>query len=97
MVNVIKKYINYLRDNPQGYWFKRRLIGWGWTPAKWQGWLFLAIWLCSVFYTTFLVESNFATEEEKAFALLPAMGLLIAMLIMVAYGTGEKPKWSFGK
>ncbi len=36
---MIKEYIAYLKDNPQGYWFKRKLYGWGWTPAKWQGWV----------------------------------------------------------
>ena len=30
---MIKEYIAYLKDNPQGYWFKARLYGWGWAPA----------------------------------------------------------------
>ena len=35
---MLKEYRAYLKDNPKGYWFKRKLYGWGWTPAKWQGW-----------------------------------------------------------
>jgi hypothetical protein len=34
---MFKKYIEYLKDNPQGYWFKRKVWGWGWTPVTWQG------------------------------------------------------------
>src|SRR3989344_3809139 len=38
-------YTEYLRVNPKGYWFKRKLYGWGWVPVRWQGWLFLAAWI----------------------------------------------------
>ena len=31
---MIKEYIAYLKDNPQGYWFKARLYGWGWVPVN---------------------------------------------------------------
>jgi len=31
-------YIEYVRDNPRRYWFKRKLFGWGWTPVTRQGW-----------------------------------------------------------
>ena len=27
----------YIRNNPKGYWFKRKLYGWGWFPVKWEG------------------------------------------------------------
>jgi len=40
---MIKEYIAYLKDNPQGYWFKAKLYGWGWDPAIWQGWLVLLV------------------------------------------------------
>ena len=51
---MIKKYLNYLNDNPQGYWFKAKLYGWGWTPAKWQGWLVVLTYiiLISIFIIT---------------------------------------------
>jgi hypothetical protein len=34
-MKLFKEYTDYLKDNPQGYWFKRKLYGWGWTPARW--------------------------------------------------------------
>jgi hypothetical protein len=30
---MFKRQLDYLRNNPQRYWFKRKLYGWGWTPA----------------------------------------------------------------
>ena len=34
---MLQKYLSYMRDNPEGYWFKAKLYGWGWTPVTWQG------------------------------------------------------------
>ena len=31
---MLKQYIAYLKDNPQGYWFKAKLYGWGWVPVN---------------------------------------------------------------
>src|SRR5262245_12007807 len=44
-MNFLSRYIRYLKDNPEQYWFKRRTYGWGWVPATWQGWLTLLIFL----------------------------------------------------
>lgn len=38
MKNNLEKYLEYLKDNPEGHWFRAKLYGFGWTPAKWQGW-----------------------------------------------------------
>ncbi len=27
---MIKKYLNYIKDNPEHYWFKAKIYGWGW-------------------------------------------------------------------
>ena len=42
---MIKEYVSYLKDNPNGYWFKRKLYGWGWTPATWQGWFAIGVYV----------------------------------------------------
>ena len=42
---MIKEYIKYLKDNPQEYWFKAKLYGWGWTPVKWQGWCVIFLYI----------------------------------------------------
>ncbi|HBO16419.1 MAG: hypothetical protein UR69_C0003G0030 [Candidatus Moranbacteria bacterium GW2011_GWE2_35_2-] len=97
---MFKEYIAYLKDNPKGYWFKRKLYGWGWTPTKWQGW-------CVIFLYILLILSLVLTREEAipgnpdsgsnflTFA-LPIIVLTI-LLIVVAYKKGEKPRWQWGK
>lgn len=96
---MLKKYIAYLKDNPKDYWFKAKLYGWGWTPAKWQGW-------CVVFIYILLILSLVLTREEAipgnpdsgsnflTFA-LPII-VLTVLLIIVAYKKGEKPRWQWG-
>ena len=96
---MIKEYINYLKDNPQGYWFKAKLYCWGWVPVKWQGWAVLLIYVALL--ATLIVSrekdipgnpdsgSNFLT-----FA-LPII-VLTAILIFICYKKGEKPRWQWG-
>ena len=42
---MINKYIEYFKNNPEGYWFKRKIYGWGWTPVKWQGWVTILVFV----------------------------------------------------
>ena len=85
---MIKEYIKYLKDNPRGYWFKARLYGWGWTPATWQGWLVLAIWLVLVLFFAFKLEfiqkiSNMvlAFSEKRPYLFYPIMFLIAYQLV----------------
>lgn len=85
---MFKKYFDYIRDNPHGYWFKRKPFGWGWTPVKWQGWLVILVYIALIVTLTLNREkvilgnpdsgSNFLT-----FA-LPII-VLTVLLIFVCY------------
>ena len=96
---MLKEYINYLKDNPQGHWFKAKLYGWGWTPAKWQGWFIILVYIAIIFTLVFTREeailgnpdsgSNFLTF---AFPII----LLTTLLIFICYKKGEKPRWQWG-
>jgi hypothetical protein len=34
-----------------GYWFRAKRYGWGWgLPAKWQGWLILAVYVALIIF-----------------------------------------------
>ena len=82
----------------QRYWFKRKLFGWGWQPATWEG------WLAFIGYT-FLVIGNFffryadRIEEHDAIAYRFVFDtvLLTIALILICVRTGEKPRWQWGK
>ncbi|OGJ01455.1 hypothetical protein A3G98_00890 [Candidatus Nomurabacteria bacterium RIFCSPLOWO2_12_FULL_37_8] len=92
---MFKRYVSYLKDNPSKYWFKAKLYGWGWTPATWQGWLVLAIWLVLVLFFAFAIDEHSPTREIVLTFILPLV-LLTVTLIRICYKTGEKPRWQWG-
>lgn len=96
---MIKEYLPYLKDNPQGHWFKAKLYGWGWTPAKWQGWLVLFFYAVLISILVLIREKDIPGNPDSGsnfltFA-LPFIVLTI-LLIFIAYKKGEKPHWQWG-
>ena len=94
-MNIFKKYSEYLRDNPEGYWFKRKLYGWGWTPARWQGWVVLVVYIIGVMAFAFTIDENSPSREVMFTGILPIILLTIG-LIRICYKKGEKPRWQWG-
>lgn len=92
---MIKEYVSYLKDNPNGYWFKRKLYGWGWTPATWQGWFIMGAYLLCILGFAFTIDENSPTREVVFTFLLPVVILTIALL-RICYKKGESPKWQWG-
>jgi hypothetical protein len=88
---MLKEYIAYLKDNPQGLWFKRKLYGWGWTPATWQGWVVMAIGLAIVFAGVYVGELD---DAPGAAGLGGVLG--IGFIIFFCIRKGEKPRWQWG-
>lgn len=90
------EYIAYLKDNPEGYWFKRKLYGYGWTPATWQGWTVMGVYLLFVFTLTLVVAPQLPESELLEVVLLPVFGAT-AVLLAITWKTGESLKWQWGK
>lgn len=95
-MNIIKRHIEYLKNNPEGYWFKRKLYGWGWTPATWQGWLTLALFIGIFvwFFVPMLSNPNPSPNDILLFVLKTVAW--VATLIGVCYVKGEPPAWQWG-
>lgn len=89
---MIKEYIDYLKDNPQGLWFKRKLYGWGWVPVRWQGWLVVAVAIGLVVFGIYVGE----TDDAPGAA---GLGVLLAVVLVFIFGywKGEKPRWQWGR
>lgn len=87
----IQKLFAYYKDNPQGYWFKRKLYGWGWVPVRWQGWFVMAIVIAIAILGTYVGE----IDDAPGAALLGVL-VMIAILFTFGYWKGEKPRWQWG-
>ena len=93
---MFKKYIDYIKNNPEGYWFKRKLYGWGWTPAKWQGWIVMAVFIILILVDSFILDLNPEPTLTQTNLFFIKIILNVAVLILICYKTGEKPKWQWG-
>ena len=92
---TFKRWVEYLKDNPEGYWFKRKLYGWGWTPATREGWLVTLVYVVLVLLFAFTVDERSSAREILITFFLP-LTLLTIGLIRICYKMGEKPKWQWG-
>lgn len=92
---MIKEYLSYLRDNPEGYWFKRKLYGLGWTPVTWQGWFVVLVYTVSLVKLALSLEKNAPVSNVLFTFILPVL-LLTTVLIAICYKTGERLQWQWG-
>lgn len=93
-MNIIKEHIEYLKDNPEGYWFKRKLYGWGWTPATREGWAVTAAYV--VFVLWFAFNLGKSEQVDVAIEFLAPLAVATLILLIICYKTGEPPKWMWG-
>jgi cytochrome bd-type quinol oxidase subunit 2 len=94
-MSIIQEYIKYINDNPHGYWFKRKLYGWGWTPVRWQGWVVIGVYVVALLALALSVDKDANTKQFVMQFVLPLL-LIITTLIIICYRKGEKPKWQWG-
>jgi len=93
---MFKKYTEYLKDNPQGYWFKNKIYGWGWTPAKWQGWATILIFVVLLVLNFLRIDFTSHSTSDTVRPFIIQAAVLILVLIFVCYKKGEKPRWQWG-
>ena|SRR5690606_11388279 len=92
---MLKRYLDYIKDNPERYWFKAKWFGWGWTPATWEGWLTTAVYVAVLAFLASSVDESAPTREVLFMFWLPFV-LLTISFIRIAYLKGEKPRWQWG-
>jgi len=91
---MFKEIIDYLKDNPEGYWFKRKIYGWGWVPATWQGWFAVLVFVLFLMFNAFMLSPE-PTIDEVNWLIIKTI-ISIAIIIFICYKKGEKPKWQWG-
>lgn len=92
---MVKQYIAYLKNNPRGYWFRRKWYGWGWVPARWQGWLSFLVYLILLVLTGNRIDNNSHSSSDALGASLPLI-IATAILVALCVWKGEKPRWQWG-
>ena len=78
------------------FWFKRKRYGWGWTPSTWQGWLVTAVYVALMVAFALTLDQGSSAREVALMFVIPAL-LLTATFLRIAFKTGERPKWQWGK
>ena len=91
---MFEKLKKYIKDNPKGYWFKKKIYGWGWFPVKWQGWFVIIIFALLMIWVSLGINDSSSNQEIIWFFV--KLFLIVAGLIFVCYKTGEKPRWQWG-
>lgn len=71
-------------------WFKNKSFGYGWQPCSVEGWL---VTVAFVIIVIFLVNEYAETDPGK---LIQYVVTAIAVMILIAYKTGEPLKWQWG-
>lgn len=93
---MIKQYIEYFKDNPQGLWFKRKLYGWGWTPVRWQGWAVLAAYILVLWYIFRDIDQSSHSGSDTLIGFAAPLVVATGILIYICYKKGESPRWQWG-
>lgn len=83
----------------QKLWFRAKNYGWGWTPATWQGWLILTVYLVLFTFVFVRFEKDIFNNSnpDSIFWFLGKIVVLTSILIFICYRTGEKPRWRWGR
>ncbi|MCU0653673.1 MAG: hypothetical protein MUD10_05445 [Candidatus Pacebacteria bacterium] len=93
---MIKKWVEYLKNNPKGYWFKRKLYGWGWVPAKRQGWIVLAVFIAVLIGNGIFLGSKSEPASADLALFFAVIAASVAILFSICWKKGERPCWQWG-
>lgn len=91
---MFKGYRTYLADNPEGYWFKRKAYGYGWTPALWQGWALTGFYFVVIFGLLSMSSSGYLLIDPEQLT-FPLVGITL-LYIAIVWKTGQPLKWQWG-
>ena len=80
----------------KNYWFRAKKYGWGWSPATWQGWLIIGVYIFLVLFDFNRIDTHSHSASDTLLNFIPETFILTIILIVICYLTGEKPGWHWG-
>lgn len=78
------------------YWFKNKRFGIGWTPATWEGWLCIGVFILWVIGIMLRFETLGFSESATLEQFVYPVFFGVFVLIVVSAKTGEPLQWRFG-
>ncbi len=78
-------------------WFRAKRYGYGWTPASWQGWLALLLYVIAVVATFRSIDVHSHSVSDTLIGFVPLWILYSFLLVLLCSLTGEKATWRRGK
>ncbi|MGI8858518.1 MAG: hypothetical protein ACR2JW_22490 [Thermomicrobiales bacterium] len=78
-----------MKWQPTNRWFGPKILGWGWRPLTWQG------WLISVILIALLIGVRIGVGKSAlAFALMLVIIFIFALVALITGGRpGRTGKW----
>lgn len=93
---MFQKYKDYYKDNSAGFWFKRKLYGWGWTPVKWQGWVVVLSYVFILAYMFKDIDGKSHSVSDTLIGIIAPFIVATGVLVYICYKKGESPRWQWG-
>jgi len=90
-------YRQYAKNNPQGYWFKRKLYGWGWVPVTWQGLLSVVVYAALIAVIFVRVDARSHSGSDTLYGIFVPFVILTAVFLWLCWKKGERPRWQWGR
>ncbi|HVU06658.1 MAG TPA: NADAR family protein [Thermodesulfobacteriota bacterium] len=87
---------SYMKNTQKKIWFRRKIFGWGWTPVTWQGWAVTFGYVAALIGLSFFINGQ-ASSRQTASVFAISAAILTFLMIFIAYRTGEKPRWQWGR
>ena len=76
-------------------WFKAKLYGWGWTPATWQGWLAMVVYIVVIEASTLGLLWRHVSTGRVIAAIAVGVAATVGLGIL-CYRRGDPPRWRWG-
>ena len=80
----------------QDYWFKAKPSGYGWYPARWQGWLVTTLFIILEIYIFRSIDVTSHSVSDTLINFIPLSCILIALFMIICAKTGEKAREYLG-
>lgn len=93
---MIKEFIDYVKDNPKGYWFKAKWYGWGWVPVTWQGLAVIVIYLVIITAPGIIFAKEIESSRGYSIAFFFFAAVSTVILLWICLAKGERPQWNWG-